>query len=69
MSEAQMRRIHFLRSIVKSREAEIDRLRAALEQIIKLDDEWVPEAQDDYTYTGYQVCADVARSALNPAKD
>ena len=28
MSEAQIRRIHFLRSIVKAREAEIERLRA-----------------------------------------
>lgn len=31
MSEAQMRRISYLRSIVKDRDAEIERLRAALE--------------------------------------
>lgn len=33
MSEAQTRRISYLRSIVKDRDAEIERLRAALEQI------------------------------------
>ena len=44
--------------------AENEKLRAALEEIIKRDDEWVPETQDDYSYTGYQVCADIARAAL-----
>ena len=43
---------------------EIDRLRAALREIIRLDDEWFPETQDDYTYDGYQKCADIARAAL-----
>ena len=34
MSEAQMRRISYLRSIVKDRDAEIERLREALRDII-----------------------------------
>ncbi len=33
MSEAQMRRISYLRSIVKDRDAEIERLRAALQDV------------------------------------
>ena len=33
MSDAQMRRISYLRSIVKDRDAEIERLRAALRDI------------------------------------
>ena len=33
MSEAQMRRISYLRSIVKDRDAEIERLRAALRDV------------------------------------
>ena len=36
MSEAQMRRISYLRSIVKDRDAEIERLRAALREIAGL---------------------------------
>lgn len=48
--------------------AEVERLRAALEEIIKRDDEWVPETQDDYSYTGYQVCADIARAALSASQ-
>jgi hypothetical protein len=50
--------------LLRSKDAENEKLRAALEEIIKRDDEWVPEAQDDYSYTGYQVCADIARAAL-----
>lgn len=45
--------------------ADNERLRAALREIVRLDNEWFPESQDDYTYTGYQVCADVARAVLN----
>lgn len=48
---------------------EIGRLRAALERIVKLDDEWVPETQDDYSCTGYQVCGEIARAALSHKKD
>lgn len=33
MSEAQMRRISYLRSVVKDRDAEIERLRAALRKV------------------------------------
>ncbi len=50
--------------LLRSKDAENEKLRAALEEIIKRDDEWVPETQDDYSYTGYQVCADIARAAL-----
>ena len=38
MSEAQMRRISYLRSIVKDRDAEIERLRAALKTISDMTD-------------------------------
>jgi hypothetical protein len=44
--------------------ADNERLRAALLEIIRLDDGWVPAAQDDYTYGGYMACADIARTAL-----
>lgn len=44
--------------------AENAKLRAALLEIIRLDDGWVPAAQDDYTYGGYMACADIARTAL-----
>ncbi len=49
--------------------AENERLRAALKEIIRLDDDWVPAAQDDYTYGGYIACADIARTALGGEND
>lgn len=66
--------IHNQREI-ENMQAEIDRLRAenakmraALKKIIALDDDWVPDAQDDYSYTGYIACADIARAALGGDK-
>ena len=44
--------------------AEIERLRAALREIIKLDDEWKPETLDDYSGTTYEHCGNIARAAL-----
>lgn len=44
--------------------AENERLRAALEQIIKFADEWEPETQDDYTGLGRMDAAQIARAAL-----
>ena len=40
------------------------RLRAALREIVRLEDEWVPQTQDDYSYGGYAVCSHIARAAL-----
>jgi cobalamin biosynthesis Co2+ chelatase CbiK len=48
--------------------AEVEQLREALKEIIRLDDDWVPAAQDDYTYGGYIACADIARAALGGDK-
>ena len=61
MSEAQMRRISYLRSIVKDRDAEIERLRAALRDMLRLvdDDEDAPAP-----YLIDVVCAR-ARAALD----
>jgi hypothetical protein len=50
-------------------EDENARLRAALREIIRLDDEWVPETQDDYSYGGYIACANIARAALEVKHD
>ena len=44
--------------------AENKRMRGALLEIIKLDDEWKPEVLDDYSGTAYEDCAKIARSAL-----
>ena len=43
---------------------EIERLREALRKIIKLDDDWVPETNDDYDGIVYEHCANIARAAL-----
>jgi hypothetical protein len=48
--------------------AEVDKLRAALEQIIKFADEWEPETQDDYTGLGRVDAAQIARAALGEEK-
>ena len=50
--------------VITALRAENERLRVALREIIRLDDEWVPETQDDYSYGGYIACANIARAAL-----
>ena len=64
MSEAQMRRISYLRSIVKDRDAEIERLRAALREV--MDDltlisknHWLPVGLlDDVIYVNARAALD-----------
>ena len=61
MSEAQMRRISYLRSIVKDRDAEIERLRAALREII-----------DFHTWediSNEECMRDIARAVLEGTND
>jgi len=61
MSEAQMRRISYLRSIVKDRDAEIERLRAALRDMLRL----VEDDEDDPAPYLIDVVCDRARAALD----
>ena len=49
--------------------AENAKLKAALREIIRLDDDWVPASRDDCGYGGYLACADIARAALNSEKE
>lgn len=42
----------------------IERLRKALAEIIKMDDDFLPETQDDYTNGWLVIAAEVARAAL-----
>lgn len=66
MSEAQMRRISYLRSIVKDRDAEIERLRAALHEAAdELDGYYRAEYFGDHPYSKRKL-ADAMRD--NPAR-
>lgn len=48
--------------------AENKQMREALQEIIKLDDEWKPETLDDYSGIAYEHCGNIARTALGIKK-
>lgn len=55
-------------SLIRAYKDEVSRLREALQEIIKLDDDWKPETLDDYSGTAYEHCANIARAVLGEKK-